>query len=69
VGTVIGGMGSLPGAVAGGFFLGAASMLLQALLPTALRPARDAFVYALVILVLLFRPQGLFATRGSGERV
>jgi branched-chain amino acid transport system permease protein len=69
VGTVIGGMGSLPGAVAGGFFLGAASMLLQALLPADLRPARDAFVYALVILVLLFRPQGLFATRASGERV
>ncbi|RBP11358.1 amino acid/amide ABC transporter membrane protein 1 (HAAT family) [Roseiarcus fermentans] len=69
VGTVIGGMGSLPGAVLGGFSLGAASMLLQALLPAELRPARDAFVYGLVIVVLLFRPQGLFVTGNAGERI
>jgi branched-chain amino acid transport system permease protein len=69
VGTVIGGMGSLPGAVLGGFFLGATSMLLQALLPPELRPARDAFVYGLVILVLIFRPQGLFVAGNAGERI
>jgi branched-chain amino acid transport system permease protein len=69
VGTVIGGMGSLPGAVLGGFFLGAASMLLQTLLPPELRPARDAFVYGLVIVVLLFRPQGLFVAGDAGERI
>ncbi len=69
VGTVIGGMGSLPGAVLGGFFLGAASMLLQTLLPPELRPARDAFVYGLVIVVLLFRPQGLFVAGEAGERI
>lgn len=69
VGTVIGGMGSLLGAVLGGFFLGVASTLLQALLPEALRPARDAFLYSLVILVLVFRPQGLFAPRTTGERI
>ena len=69
VGTVIGGMGSLVGAVLGGFFLGVASTLLQALLPADLRPARDAFLYGLVILVLWLRPQGLFVAGGSGERV
>jgi branched-chain amino acid transport system permease protein len=69
VGTVIGGVGNLVGAVLGGFFLGAASVLLQALLPEELRPARDAFLYSLVILVLLVRPQGLFVTRGAGERI
>jgi branched-chain amino acid transport system permease protein len=69
VGTVIGGMGSLVGAVLGGFFLGVASTLLQALLPGDLRPARDAFLYGLVILVLWLRPQGLFVAGGSGERV
>jgi branched-chain amino acid transport system permease protein len=69
VGTVIGGIGSLVGAVLGGFFLGVASVLLQALLPESLRPARDAFLYSLVILVLLLRPQGLFVTRGAGERI
>jgi branched-chain amino acid transport system permease protein len=68
VGTVIGGMGSLVGAVLGGLFLGVASSLLQALLPEVLRPGRDAFLYSLVIVVLLARPQGLFARRDSGER-
>jgi branched-chain amino acid transport system permease protein len=69
VGTVIGGMGSLAGAVLGGFFLGVASTLLQALLPEDLRPARDAFLYGLVILVLWVKPQGLFVAGGTGERV
>jgi branched-chain amino acid transport system permease protein len=68
VGTVIGGMGSLVGAVLGGLFLGVASSLLQALLPEMLRPGRDAFLYGLVIFVLLVRPQGLFAGRNAGER-
>jgi len=69
VGTVIGGMGSLVGAVLGGFFLGVASTLLQALLPEDLRPARDALLYGLVILVLWVRPQGLFVAGGAGERI
>ena len=69
VGTVVGGMGNLPGAVLGGLFLGIASTLLQALLPEEMRPARDAFLYGLVILVLLLRPQGLFASRNTGERI
>jgi branched-chain amino acid transport system permease protein len=68
VGTVIGGMGSLVGAVLGGLFLGVASSLLQALLPEVLRPGRDAFLYGLVIFVLLVRPQGLFAGRDTGDR-
>ena len=69
VGTVVGGMDSLLGAVLGGFSLGVASTLLQALLPEELRPARDAFLYSLVILVLVLRPQGLFAPRTTGERI
>lgn len=69
VGTVVGGMGSLVGAVLGGFALGVASTLLQALLPDGLQPSRDAFLYGLVILVLFFRPQGLFAPRTTGERI
>jgi branched-chain amino acid transport system permease protein len=68
VGTVIGGMGSLVGAVLGGLFLGVASSLLQALLPEVLRPGRDAFLYGLVIFVLVVRPQGLFAGRRVGEK-
>lgn len=69
IATVIGGMGSLPGAVAAGFLLGAASVILQAFLPLEARPFRDAFLYSLVIGCLLLRPQGLFALSGAKPRV
>ncbi len=69
VGTVIGGLGSLPGAALGGFLVGAASILLQALLPPDLRAFREAFVFIAVALVLLFRPQGLIPARGLKERI
>jgi branched-chain amino acid transport system permease protein len=62
-------MGSLPGAVAAGLAIGAASALLQAGLPDVARPFRDAILYALVIVVLLFRPQGLFAAADAKPRV
>jgi len=69
VGTVIGGLGSLTGAALGGFLVGAASILLQALLPPDLRVFREAFVFVAVALVLLFRPQGLIPARGLKERI
>lgn len=69
IATVVGGMGSLSGAVAAGLGIGAASALLQAGLPAEVRPFRDAFLYGGVILVLLFRPQGLFAPLGAKPRV
>ena len=69
VATVIGGMGSLVGAALGGFVVGVESVLLQALLPLELRPYRDAFVFLLVILILLFRPQGLIRVRAYEERI
>ncbi len=69
IATVIGGMGSLSGAVAGGYAVGAAGTLLQALLPEGLRSFRDAFVFAVVIVILLVRPQGLVVTRAARERV
>ncbi|WP_416356861.1 branched-chain amino acid ABC transporter permease [Aureimonas phyllosphaerae] len=69
IATVIGGLGSLAGAVLAGFLLGAASVVMQVALPLDARAFRDAFVYAAVILVLLFRPQGLIAARGTKERV
>ena len=69
IATVIGGLGSLGGAVLAGFLLGAASVVMQVVLPIDARPFRDAFVYGAVILVLLFRPQGLLVARGTKERV
>jgi branched-chain amino acid transport system permease protein len=69
VGTVIGGLGSLAGAALGGFLVGVATILLQALLPPDLRVFREAFVFVAVTLVLLLRPQGLFPARGLKERI
>jgi branched-chain amino acid transport system permease protein len=59
IAAVVGGLGSLPGAVAGGFLLGIIEVLLQATLPAAIAPYRDAIVLSGVIAVLLIRPQGL----------
>jgi len=67
--TVVGGMGSLVGATLGGFVIGSLSVFLQAFLPVDLRPFRDAFLFSIVIAILLVRPQGLIATRSARERV
>jgi branched-chain amino acid transport system permease protein len=65
VASVIGGLGSLPGAVLGGYVLGALEILLQGLLPAPLTPFRDAFVFVALITLLLFRPNGIL---GPTER-
>lgn len=67
--TVIGGMGSLLGAVLGGFIVGMASQILQAYLPTGLREFREAFVFGLTILILLVRPEGLIPMGRVGKRI
>jgi branched-chain amino acid transport system permease protein len=69
VSTVVGGMGSLTGPVAGGFLVGIASVIIQAVLPESIRPVRDAFVFAIVIILLLVRPEGIVRLRSSKERV
>jgi branched-chain amino acid transport system permease protein len=69
VATVIGGMGSLSGAVLGGFILGGLTVGFQASLPIELRSYRDAFAYSIVIAILVFRPQGLVVTRAMRTRV
>ena len=69
VGTVVGGMGSLLGAVLGGFALGVASTLLRALLPEALQPSRVRFPVRVGYSGPLLPPQGLFAPRAMGERI
>jgi branched-chain amino acid transport system permease protein len=63
IAAIIGGLGSLSGAVAGGFLLGFIEVLLQAYLPENLLGYRDAFTILLVIGVLLFAPQGLLARK------
>lgn len=65
VAAIIGGLGSLSGAVAGGLVLGVLEVMLQAYLPDAALPFRDAFVLGLVILILLFRPDGLIPAQSA----
>jgi branched-chain amino acid transport system permease protein len=67
VAAVIGGVGSLPGAVLGGFLLGFAEVLFVGMLPPAYGAYRDAFVFGLLILVLLVLPNGLLG-RPTEER-
>ncbi|MEM6440569.1 MAG: branched-chain amino acid ABC transporter permease [Pseudomonadota bacterium] len=69
IATVVGGMGSLVGAVVGGFAVGMLSILLQTFLPSEIRAYRDVFVFLAVIIVLLARPQGLVMSSAAKERV
>jgi branched-chain amino acid transport system permease protein len=65
VAAVIGGFGSLAGAVLGAYLLGFAEIFLIGFLPPSLSSYRDAFVFLLLIIVLLVRPNGIL---GSIER-
>jgi branched-chain amino acid transport system permease protein len=67
IAAILGGIGSLSGAVAGGFLLGFIEIGLQAFLPEKVLPFRDALALGLVILVLLYRPQGLIQAAGSAR--
>ena len=69
IATILGGIGSLRGAVLGGFILGIITVALQAYLPLELRYYRDAFAYAAVIAMLLVRPQGLIVAKNIVTRV
>jgi len=68
IATVIGGMRSLLGAVVGGFLLAFIDISLNYMLPQNLLQFRDAFTFSMVILLLLFRPQGLVAGPATGQR-
>jgi branched-chain amino acid transport system permease protein len=59
VAAIIGGFGSIAGALLGGYLLGALEVCIVAFLPSTVSPYRDAVVFALLIAFLLFRPAGL----------
>ena len=69
VGTVVGGMGSLVGAVIGGFVVGIASVFFQIVLPLEMRINRDAWVFGLILIILLLRPGGLVKVKAVQERI
>ncbi|UWR44639.1 branched-chain amino acid ABC transporter permease [Phaeobacter inhibens] len=59
IAAILGGLGSLRGAVAGGFLLGFIEIYLAAFLPPELQEFREPIGLSLVVVVLLFRPNGL----------
>jgi branched-chain amino acid transport system permease protein len=62
VAAVLGGIGSIPGAVIGALIMGQTEVLSAAYIST---PMRDAIAFSVLIIVLLVRPTGIFgeATR------
>ena len=62
VAAVLGGIGSIPGALVGGLFIGIAETMVSAYGGSMYR---DAIVYAILILVLIIKPTGLF---GKNEK-
>jgi branched-chain amino acid transport system permease protein len=67
IASVVGGMSSLKGAVLGGYVLGFLTMALQTWLPQGVNDYRDAVLFGIVILVLLFRPEGIIKPAYSRE--
>ncbi len=59
VSAVVGGIGSVRGAVIGGFLLGAVEIMSTAFLPSTWK---DMIVFGLLLLILLIKPQGLFGS-------
>jgi branched-chain amino acid transport system permease protein len=59
VAAVIGGVGSIAGAVVGGYALGMSEVLFVGLLPSEYSGYRNVFVFGALILVLLIMPNGL----------
>ena len=63
IAAVLGGLGSLVGAVAGGFLLGGLEVAFQATLPESALPYTDALAFGAVVLILLIRPEGILTRR------
>lgn len=63
--AVLGGIGSIPGAVLGGFVLGLTESLATGYVSS---DYEDVFAFTLLVLILIFRPAGLLG-RSSAEKV
>lgn len=66
--AVLGGIGNVPGAMIGGLLLGLIeslfpNLILEGLGIPAANQLRDAFGFTILVLILIFRPQGIFGER------
>jgi branched-chain amino acid transport system permease protein len=66
--AVLGGIGNVPGAMIGGLLLGVIeaifpNLVLEGLGIPAANQLRDAFAFTVLVLILIFRPQGIFGER------
>ena len=62
---IMGGLGNVEGAMAGGFILGIAEVFTVAYGASSYR---DAVAFGMIILILFVRPEGLFCKAGNGGR-
>ncbi len=67
IASVVGGLSSIKGAVLGGYILGFLTIGLQTWLPQDVNAYRDAIMFAIVIVMLLVRPDGLIKPAFSRE--
>ena len=78
VAAVFGGIGSVPGAVVGAFIIGICESLIKGLdtiltaagvisAPLELSTFSDAFTFALLIVILIFKPTGLFGEKTTDK--
>ena len=68
VAAVFGGIGSIPGAVIGAFIIGVCESIIKGL-PSAwdVTVFSDAFTFALLIIILVFKPTGLFGEKTTDK--
>ncbi len=72
--AVVGGIGNVPGAMLGGFFLGifeslGPGLILEGLGIPASYQLKDVIAFTLLVVVLIFRPTGILGERLSEEKV
>ena len=70
--AVLGGIGSVPGAAIGGLFLGmfesiGPSLFLQSLGIASFNQLKDVIAFTMLVLVLIFRPQGIIGEKLSDK--
>ena len=71
--AVLGGIGNIPGAMVGGLVLGifesiGPSLFLEGLGITRAYQLKDAIAYTMLVMILLFRPQGILGERLSKQK-